>query len=119
MAKLIHKNKIILKEMVYAKSIWQISKGLMFANKKKVKKGMCLVFPSRKNKKYSSAITMLFCFSKYEILFIDKDFKVVDKTILPPFKLTYIPKKPCKYVIESIPNSFKDIKIGNKIKIEL
>lgn len=116
--KLIHKSKIILNEMKYASSIWDISKGLMFASKKKVKKGMCLVFPSKKNKKFQCSITMLFCFFSYEILFLDKDFKVVDKTILKPFKLSYIPKKPCKYVIESLPGMFDKIKIGDLVEIK-
>lgn len=118
MAKLIHKNKTILKNMIYATSILDISKGLMFASKKKVHNGMCLVFPSNKNRKIQCSITMLFCFSPYEILFIDKDFKIVDKQILPPFKLSYIPKKPCRYVIESTPNRFKNIKIGDTIGIK-
>jgi len=119
MAQLIHKDKIILNELKYAKSIIEIGKGLMFATKNEVKRGMCLVFPSKNNKKYSCTITMLFCFFKYEILFINKDFNVVDKVVLPPFKLTYIPKKSCKYVIESLPNTFKNVKIGDKVEIKL
>lgn len=118
MAILTHKNKTILKEMKYATSIIDISKGLMFASIDKVKNGMCLVLPSRKNQKFQSSVTMLFCFYPYEIIFVNAKFEVVDKTLLKPWKLSYTPKKPCKYVIESWDGTFKNIKIGDKVEIK-
>ncbi len=118
MGKLKHKNKTILSEMKIAKNIFSISKGLMFTSKKKIDKGMCLVLPSNKNILTGATITMLFCFSSMQIIFINTNFEVVDKATLKPWKISYKPKKPCKYVIESLPNKFKDIKIGDKIKIE-
>ena len=117
MAKLIHKNKIILKDMDYLTSVWKISKGLMFSSKKKCKKGVCLVMPSLKDAKFGSAVTMYFCFYKLEILFVNTKYKVVDKVTLMPFKSTYVPREACKYVIESYPGTFSDIKIGDKVKI--
>jgi uncharacterized membrane protein (UPF0127 family) len=118
-AKLIHNNKIILPNMIYATSSIDISIGLMFSSKKKVKKGMCLVMPTKTDVKFGSSVTMLFCFFDYEILFINSKYEVVDKKILKPFKVSYTPKKPAKYIIESIPGTFKDIKIGDKIRIEI
>ncbi|MFW6285823.1 MAG: DUF192 domain-containing protein [Nanoarchaeota archaeon] len=118
MAKLIHKKKIILNDMKYAKNIFSISRGLMFASKKKIEKGMCLVLPLRRDKKFSSSVTMLFVFYPLEILFVNGNYKVVDKIILKPFKFSYIPKQHCKYIIESKPNTFNNIKIGDKIDIK-
>lgn len=108
--------------MIYAESIIKISIGLMFANKKKVFNGMCLVLPFS-NKldeklRYKSAITMLFCFVDMEIIFLNNEFKVVDKVILKKWKLSYIPKKPARYVIESTVGRFKEIKIGDKLSVE-
>ena len=80
---------------------------------------MCLVIPTRKNLKLSSSITMLFCFMPYEILFLNTDYEVVDKVVLKPFRLSYIPKKPCKYVIESVVGTFDKIKIGDSVRIEM
>ena len=118
MAQLIHKKKVILDEMKYSTSLWQISRGLMFASKKKVKKGMCLVMPSTKDVKFGSAVTMMFCFHHYEIIFVNSKFKVVDKVILKPFKSTYVPKAAAKYVVESLPNRFSMIEIGDKVEIK-
>lgn len=118
MSKLIHKNKTILNQMKYASSPLSLAKGLMFATKNKIKKGICLALPGKEDQKTNATITMLFVFHPLEIIFINTKMQVVDKTILNPWKISYIPKKPCKYVIETTPGTLKNIKIGDQIKIE-
>ncbi len=118
MAKLLHNNKILLNDVKYATNIFAISKGLMFAGKKKIKKGMCLVMPTDKDVKAGASITMLFCFHAMEILFINTNYEVVDKKTLLPWTPSYTPKKPCKFVIESLPGTFKEIKLGDKVEIK-
>jgi uncharacterized membrane protein (UPF0127 family) len=118
MAKLLHNNKVVLNNMKYATDSLSISVGLMLAGKKKIAKGMCLVLPVKKDVRHGASVTMLFCFHKMEILFINTKFEVVEKKILLPWTPSYTPKKPCKYVIESLPETFKNIKIGDKVSIE-
>ncbi|MFP4402439.1 MAG: DUF192 domain-containing protein [Candidatus Nanoarchaeia archaeon] len=118
MAELIHKSKTILPQMRVAQSGFALAYGLMFASKKKVRQGLCLVFPGNEDVQYGATITMWFCFFKYEILFINSNKEVVDKVILRPWRMSYIPKEKCKYVIESLPNTFELIKIGDRIKIK-
>ena len=117
MAKLIHKGKVVLTEMKYLTSMWEISKGLMFASKKKCEKGVCMVMPTQKDVRFGSTVTMWFCFHRLEILFVNSNFEVVDKAILRPFKNSYTPIKECIYVIECFPGKLNKIKIGDKIKI--
>lgn len=119
MAQLIHKEKIILKNMNVARSGIQLAYGLMFASKNKVEKGLCLIFPGRKDVQMGATITMWFCFRKYEILFINSNNEVIDKVILNPWTTSYVPKAPCKYVIESLPKTFGDIKVGDRVEIKL
>lgn len=119
MAKLIHRNKILLPEMKYVTSLFELGRGLMFAGKNKVDRGICLVMPTRQNRKYGCAITMWFCFETMDIIFVNTEFQVVDKVTLKPWKTTYIPKKEAKYVIESMKNKFKNIKIGDKVQIKI
>lgn len=118
MAKLIHKKKVILNEMKYLTSMLSISKGLMLSSKKKCKNGVCLVMPTDKDVKFGASVTMMFCLYSLEIIFVNSKFKVVDKVILKPWKITYVPKSECRYVIESYPGNLKEIKIGDTIKIE-
>lgn len=119
LAKLYHENKVILPEMKYAESTYEISKGLMFSGKTKIKKGMCLVMPTTKDVKFGASVTMMFCFSAMEIIFVNSNMEVVDKTILGPWKITYVPKAECRYIIESIVGTFKNISVGTKVEIEI
>ena len=118
MAKLIHNNKTILKNMRVAKNNFSIAKGLMFSTKKKIDKGLCMILPLDEDVKFGAAVTMWFCFSSMNILFINSEYKVVDNIELKPWKLSYIPKDKCLYVIESTPNKFKNIKIGDSVEIK-
>ncbi len=119
MSKLIHKDKVVLPNMKYATGLLEISRGLMFAGKKRVKRGVVLVMPSDKDVKFGSSVTMFFCFYPLEILFVNSKYEVVDKKILRPWVPNYTPKEASKYIIESEVGSLKNIKIGDKIKIEL
>ncbi len=105
--------------MIYATSMLQISKGLMFAGKKKIKKGICLVMPGKVDVKFGASVTMMFCFHKMQMIFIKSNLEVVDKVTLRPWKITYTPKDKCCYVIESLPKTFDNIKIGDKIEIKV
>ena len=118
MAELWYGKKRILSDMRVARSTFAISKGLMFAFKKKISRGICLVMPVSKDVKYGAAVTMMFCFYKMDILFVNSSFKVVDKVELKPWKISYIPREKCKYVIESLPKTFNEIEIGEKVTIK-
>ena len=117
MAQLIHNKKKVLEDMRIAKSGIRLAYGLMFASKKKIERGLCLIFPVNNDVQFGATITMWFCFRKYEILFINSHFEVVDKVVLNPWRTSYVPKAPCKYVIESLPNTFKHINMGDKVQI--
>lgn len=104
--------------MVWATSTFRISLGLMFASKKRIDKGICLVMPIKKDVKFGASVTMFFCFFPMEILFVNSNFCVVDKVILKPWRLNYTPKSACMYVIESSVGKFKDINIKDIIKLE-
>ena len=49
---------------------------------------------------------------------MNSDFEVVDRKILKAWRTSYTPKKPCRYVFESLPGKFEDIKIGDKVVLE-
>lgn len=117
MAKLIHNKKTILDNMVWATSTFRISRGLMFAGKKKIDKGICLVMPVKSDVKFGASVTMFFCFYSMEILFVNSKFRVVDKKILKPWRANYTPKNPCMYVIESSVGKFSDVNIGDTINL--
>lgn len=118
MAKLIHKGKVVLPNVNVMKSVWRISVGLMFASKRSIERGACLVMPARSDVKFGSSVTMFFCFYPYHILFVNSEFEVVDRIVLKPWRASYTPKKAAKYVFESTAGKFNSIKIGDKVELQ-
>lgn len=118
MARLYHNNLLILNDMKWVTNSAKLALGLMLSSKKKVEKGMCLVMPTKEDVQFGASVTMFFCFYGLDILFINNKGIVVDKVTLKPWVPNYTPKEACKYVIESSIGKFKDIKIGDMVKIE-
>jgi len=97
MAEIINRTnkKIIAKEYMLCKSIFSKALGLMFTRKSKQQN---LVFVFKKEK--IIPLHMLFVFYPIDVLFLDKDKRVVDiKINFRPF-VFYTPKKKAKYVVE-------------------
>lgn len=117
MSQLIHKGKVILPNVNVMKSIWRISVGLMFASKKTIEIGACLVMPSSQDVRFGSSVTMFFCFYPYHILFVNSNMEVVDRIVLKPWRASYTPKAQARYVFESTAGKFNDIKIGDKVEL--
>ncbi|MDD3083422.1 MAG: DUF192 domain-containing protein [Candidatus ainarchaeum sp.] len=97
----------------FANTSWQRLKGLMFEDTKKFDYALIFDFP--KESIIGCSIHMIFVFFPIDVLFLNKEKKVVDKITLLPFTPNYTPKKPAKYVIEMPNEKAKKIKIGDKI----
>ncbi|HLD86692.1 MAG TPA: DUF192 domain-containing protein [Candidatus Nanoarchaeia archaeon] len=85
---------VISKHCVICRSHWRKARGLMFTLSIKEP----LLFFFEKEKRWG--LHMLFVFYPIDVIFLDKDRKVVDiKEDFAPFSF-YTPKKPCLYIIE-------------------
>jgi uncharacterized membrane protein (UPF0127 family) len=85
-----------LGESEVADTFFSRLRGTMF--KKELHRGLILSLPSDRSRS-GSAIHMFFVRFPLDIIFTDKNKKVVDTVSIDPWK-TYTPKKPAKYVIE-------------------
>jgi uncharacterized protein len=97
-----------LRNPVFLKSFFSKGIGLMF--RKKINKPYIFIF----NKEKIISLHMFFVFMPIDVLFLDKNKKVVEKTTLKPFTI-YTPKNKAKYVIE-LPKGYAN-KISKKDKI--
>ena len=99
------KNKIIVPNIKIIKSSLRQAIGLMFSKQKNV------IFEFKKEKK--ELIHMFFVFYPIDLVFLNKNKKVVElKPNLKPFR-TYKPKNKAKYVLELKKNTIR----SNKIKV--
>lgn len=107
-------NKILFDDVKYCDDFLSNLTGLMFSKKLKQNQGLLLI--TQKQSKTYSAIHMFFVFFFIYAIFLDKNYKIVDIKKAYPFQPLIIPKKPAKYVLETIVT--KGLKIGDKIAVE-
>lgn len=106
-------NKLIMKNVRFAKTTLERTKGLMFEEKEKFDYALIFDFPVES--RIGTSLHMLFVFFPIDVLFLDKNQKIVDKVTLQPFVPNYTPKKASKYVIEMPQGKNKKIKLGEKV----
>jgi len=105
--------KILMKNVKFALTPLERTKGLMFEEKKKFNYALVFDFPNES--RIGCSLHMLFVFFPIDVLFLDKNRIVVDKVTLEPFTPNYTPKKAAKFVIEMPKGKAKSIKVGQKI----
>jgi len=106
------KNKIIVPNIKIIKSPLKQAIGLMFSKQKNI------IFEFKKEKK--ELIHMFFVFYPIDLVFLNKNKKVVElKQNLKPFK-TYKSKNKAKYILELRKNTIKNnkIKVNNNISFK-
>jgi uncharacterized protein len=107
------RKKILTTKTKNCKTILSKAKGLMFTRKKT---GEGLIFAFNTERRWS--IHMLFVFYPIDVLWLDKNKKVVDlRQKLKPFILSAKPKKESSYIIELPAGTINKTKtkIGDKI----
>lgn len=107
-----HKNKLIAK-VKPCKSFFSKAFGLMFTIKPK---NLFLIF--KKESILQTSIHMLFVFYPIDVLWLDSNYRIVDKKEnIQPFSINHRPKKPAKFVLELKKNSIKELNIGDILSI--
>ncbi|MFH1390825.1 MAG: DUF192 domain-containing protein [Candidatus Diapherotrites archaeon] len=106
--------KKIIEKTKTANTSFSRFKGLMFEKKENFDYG--LVFELDKEGRINSSVHMLFVFFPIDIVYLNSEKIVVDKTTLNPWILNYTPKKSAKYFVELPKETASKIKLGEKLK---
>lgn len=77
-----------------------------------------LVLVEQSDSRVSTAIHMLFVFFDLGVIWVNDAGEVVDKTLARPWRLSYVPKSPARYVIELHPNLLEQIQVGEHLRFE-
>ena len=119
----VSRKKKIIGKVRFADSSFKRFRGLMFSKKKDF--DYALIFDMGKGigcglisdeGKLKASIHMCFVFFPIDVLFLDREKKVVDIAFaLKPWTLDYTPKENARYVIELPCGNAKKVKIGNKV----
>ena len=97
-----------------AKSLWAQFQGLMLESPGNF--DYALIFPLPLETRLGASVHMLFVFFPLDLVFLDKNRRVVDKKEgFRPFSLNYTPKKPAAYFVEMPAGLAKEIRLGDEL----
>jgi uncharacterized membrane protein (UPF0127 family) len=75
-----------------------------------------LVLVERGDSRVTSAIHMLFVFFDLGVLWVNEAGEVVDSAVARPWRLSYAPKAPARYVVESDPAIVGQVGVGDHLR---
>jgi uncharacterized membrane protein (UPF0127 family) len=87
--------------------------GLMF--RKSINPDGGLFFVGRKESISGSSIHMQFCFIELGILWVDRNKRVVDKTLARPWEFNRHPSRPAMYILEVHPSRLEEFHPGDQL----
>jgi len=89
--------------------------GLMF--RKSIPIDSCLILSERYESIINTSIHMLFMRFDIGVLWLSKDFTIVDKQIAKKWRLAYFSRLPAQHVVELHPTQLEKFSIGDKVII--
>jgi uncharacterized membrane protein (UPF0127 family) len=66
----------------------------------------------------NASIHMMFMCIDLAVIWIDREYSVVDMVLAHRWKLAYLPKKAAKYILETGVSNLSDFNIGDKVRFE-
>ena len=75
-----------------------------------------LVLVEKSDNRVNTAIHMLFVSFDLGVIWVNDAGEVVDTVVAKPWKLSYVPQAPCRYVIEGHPKRLQGVEVGDHIE---
>ena len=107
------RNIAIASEITYCNTLLRRGLGLM--GHRPLGKDQAFIFSERQESITAMAITMLFVFFPIAVIWLNRDKRVVDKTLARPWRPIYAPERPACYYIEAHPSALDKVEIGDKL----
>ena len=89
-----------------------------FTFRRELGAGDGLVLVEKKDSKLATSIHMLFVSFDLAVIWVNDAGVVVDTVLAKPWKLSYAPQSPARYVIEGHPDLLEQVQIGDKITFQ-
>lgn len=88
-------------------------RGLMFRRRLPPDEALLLV--GRRESRLETAIHMFFVFFPIAVFWLDREGRVVDRTLARPFRPLYVSRRPARDVLEGPPELLERISIGDRL----
>lgn len=80
--------------------------------------GEGLVLVESKDSRVNSAIHMLFVFFELGVIWVNDAGEVVDARLARPWRPSYTPRAPARYIIEGRPAILRRVEVGDHVRFE-
>ncbi len=87
-----------------------------FMLRRELATGEGLILVENRESRLNTAIHMLFVFFSLGVLWVDDGGRVVDSVVAQPWRLSYTPQAPARYVIEGHPQIIDHVAIGDYVR---
>jgi uncharacterized membrane protein (UPF0127 family) len=101
----------------YCSSFFCRLRGLMFTRSIGSQEGLLMV--QAHADRIDSSIHMLFMAFDLAVIWLNDQYRVVDKKYCRRWKLAYFPAAPARFVLETHVDRLKDFQIGDEINIKV
>lgn len=99
------------------RSFWERGLGFMF--RCSIEPDEVLLFVMGKESRLGSGVHMLFVFTPLAVIWLNREKKVVDKTLAKPFALWYFPSRPAAYLLEGSVELLSKVEVGDELAFEI
>lgn len=89
--------------------------GLMF--RREIAPFFGLLFSDSRESRLNSAIHMFFMNFDIAVLWLNKDFVIIDKVLARRWHVYYAPHLPAQFTVELHPDRFEDFVIGDQLRV--
>ena len=113
--KIIHQEsgQILVEKAQWCNTFASKLRGYTFRHNWLANDGLVLVYND--DSRMNASIHMLFVFFDLGVLWVNDAGQVVDKVIARPWRLSYVPQSPARYVIEAHPGIVDQVAVGDTI----
>ena len=113
-----NKRKTLLAPLlaVYCDSFLCRLRGLMFRSDLSINEGLLLV--EARDSRLDTSIHMLFVYMNLAVIWINHEYKVVDKVLARSWRPAYAPRQPARYILEIHPDRLNEFNIGDRVEFQ-
>lgn len=108
--------QVLASEVKWCKSLVCKGLGLMFRRALRPGEGLLFVEPAAS--RVATTVTMIFMNFSIAVIWLGSDFRVVDKTLAIPWRLSYAPSVPAQYYLEADPALVERVAIGDLLEFQ-
>ena len=105
--------EVLLPKVRWCSGFFCKLRGLMFRDRLQPGEGLLMV--ERRASRSGTSIHMLFMNFSIATVWIDAEWRVVDKVHALPWRLMYAPAHPARYTLEAAPEILEMVSIGDEL----